>query len=472
MIPIKTSRIYLRFVCLLTLAVLILALTGCTCLTRTEYLRPEVNLPEKWQTLPNSGEQVMAISQWWQVFEDPLLNRLIAEALKTNNDLAVAALKVRKARLAAGLEATEQNPVLSVSASLGKQKDLHSGGQTDSSGTTTGLSWELDLWGKLASSRDAAEWEAKATEQDMANTALSLVGTTADLYWQIAYLNQAIATSREGIDYTLKTMELVEVKYTTGAVSELELLQAEQNMENQKADLADLNQQMVEARNALAVLFGQAPEGVPADPKRLTDMPLPALEAGIPAAVLGNRPDLKAAELRLRSILADGDSTRTSYYPSLSLTSTLGTSSSQMLNLLSNPVAALGAGLTLPFVQWQQMKFNTRIAENEYEQAVTAFRQSLYEALQDVANALSAREYYTIQETALRRSCSLAKKAEQATKVRYRVGKTGVQEWLDQQELRRQADLSLAKNRYNQLKNQITLYMALGGDTDLVEKVQ
>lgn len=470
--PNKPSRNLPGFIRRPLLAVLVIALTGCTALTRTEYRRPEVNLPEQWQYLPDSGEQVVPVSRWWQVFEDPELNRLIDRVLTSNNDLAVAAIKVRKARLEAGLEGTALTPQLSVSASSGTKKDLDSGDRTDSSGTSTELSWEVDLWGKLASSRDAAEWEAKATGQDLANTALSLVGTTADLYWQTAYLNQAIATSRESIDYTRKTLALVEVKYRAGAVSELELFQAEQDMERQKADLADLNRQLAEVRNGLSVLLGQAPGEVLADPGRLSEMPIPALDAGIPAAVLGNRPDLRAAELRLRSTLADGDSTRAGYYPALSLTSSLGTGSDELVNLLSNPAAALGAGLTLPFVQWRQMKFNTRIAENEYEQAVVAFRQTLYEALQDVADALSARKYYIIQETALQRSYSLAKKAEQAAKIRYQAGKTGVQDWLDQQNIRREADLSLAQNRYNQMKNQMTLYMALGGDTDLVEDVQ
>jgi NodT family efflux transporter outer membrane factor (OMF) lipoprotein len=462
---IKTTGIRFMPVRLLCLATLALFLVGCAGIIRKDYQRPTVTLPALWQTQPNTGEQILATCHWWQIFRDDRLNRLIVQALKTNNDLAAAAIKVRKARLEAGLEATNQTPDVSISASADTQKDLDSGERTDSFGTSTSLSWEPDLWGKLAASRNAAEWEALATEQDRANTALTLVGTTADLYWQIAYLNQAITTSLEGIAYTQRTLDLVRVKYRAGAVSSLDVLQAQQNLESQKADLTDLQQQMAEARNALAVLFDQAPEHVMADPQRLGDMPIPALEAGIPAAVLGNRPDLNAAEMRLRSTLEDANSTRASYYPSLSLTSALGTSSTQLLNLLQNPVATLGAGLSLPFVQWNQARLNTRIAEAAYEEAVVQFRQSLYEALKDVENALSARKYYLSQENALRRSYALAKKVEDVTEIRYRQGETGVQEWLDQQETRRTAELALAKNRYNQLANMMTLYQALGGDT-------
>ncbi|WP_319774197.1 efflux transporter outer membrane subunit [Breoghania sp.] len=466
MIHNKTIAILMISICLLA------ALTGCAGMINKEYQQPEVALPDQWLIQPETGEQVLATQQWWQVFEDPQLDRLIELALTTNNDLAAATIKVRKSRLSADLEATNRTPDLSVSASSGIKKDLEHGDRTESSGTTTSLSWELDLWGKLASSRDAAEWEARATAQDRAATALSLVGTTAGLYWQIAYLNQAIDTSKEGIAYTQRTLDLVKVKYDAGEVSRLDLLQAEQNVESQKADLADLEQQMVEARNALAVLFDQAPEHLMADPKRLIEMPMPALDAGLPAAVLGSRPDLMAAEMRLRSTLADANSTRASYYPNLSLTGALGTSSTELFNFLQNPVASLGAGLALPFVQWNEAKLNTRIAEADYEQAVVEFRQTLYEALQEVEDALSARKHYRIQEDALRRSLTLAEEAERVSEVRYTSGKTGVQDWLDQQETRRSADLALAKNRYNQLKNMMTLYQALGGDGTVAEEPQ
>ncbi len=446
---------------------LFLSIAGCAAISRTEYRRPEVALPDQWRNQPDTGEQVLAVENWWRVFEDKTLNELIERVLKRNNDLTAATLKVRRVRVQAGLQTLKLGPDFSISADTGIQKNLDTGIQRESSTATASLSWELDLWGKLAASRDAAEWEARATEEDRASTALSLVGTTADLYWRIAYLNQAIATSRAGIAYTQKTLELVRVRYLAGAASNLEQLQAEQQIESQKADLSDLEQQMSETRNALAVLFDQAPENSTADPKRLSEMALPALSAGIPAAVLGNRPDLRAAELRLRVALADMDTTRYGYYPDLNLTAALGTSSAQLIELLSNPIATLGAGLTLPFVQWRQTRLDTRISELTYRQAVVEFRQTLYEALKDVENALSARKNYLIQEAALSRSAELAQKAEQVAEIRYRQGKTGVQEWLDQQERRRTADLALAGNRYNQLKNMMTLYQAIGGNTKM-----
>ncbi len=438
-------------------------MAGCAGAVRTAYKRPALDLPAAWQNQADTGQKVLAKDRWWEVFQDPALNKLIAKALETNNDLAAATIKVRKAQLTAGLAATNLWPDVSVRADTGGQKDLDSGQSSHSSGATASLSYEIDLWGKLAATRDAAKWEALATEADRANTALSLIGTTADLYWQIAYLNQAVDTSQESIDYSLEALKLVQAKYDAGAVSKLDLLNAEQDVESQKASLSDLTQQLAEARTALAVLFNQAPEHETANPKRLAELPLPTLSAGIPAAILGNRPDLKAAEMRLRSTLADTDTTRASYYPSLSLTSSLGTSSRELFRFLQNPVASLGAGLSLPFVQWNQAKLNTQIAEATYAQAVVEFRQTLYAALEDVENALSARGHYLEQEEALHRKLTFSTQAEAAAKVRYQSGETGLQSWLDQQQNQRTAQLDLAKNRYNQLTNLMRLYQALGG---------
>ncbi|MFP8967778.1 efflux transporter outer membrane subunit [Pokkaliibacter sp. CJK22405] len=447
---------------------LTMTLGGCASLTQTTYERPVLDIPASWHQ-PTTGEQVLATDHWWEVFHDPVLNQLIDRALATNNDLAAATLKVQAARLQAGLTATNLTPDVSVSASSSQQRDLENGGKSDSSGLSGNLSYELDLWGRLASARDADTWEARATEQDKAETALTLVGTVANLYWQIAYLNQSIATSQASIEYNQKTLELVRVQYRAGAVTNLELLQAEQNVESQKADLADLEQQKVEAQNALAILFNQSPDHSVPDPQNLPTLAMPELNAAIPASVLANRPDIQASEMRLRSLLADADSTRASYYPTLSLTSSIGTSSAQLLSLLQNPVATLGAGLTLPFIEFNQARLNTAIAKNAYEQAVVNFRQSLYTAFQDVENALSARTQYQKQEAALSRSYTLAKQAEAVAESRYRAGATGVQDWLDQQNTRRSAELALAQNRYNQLTNMMTLYQALGGAPSLPE---
>jgi NodT family efflux transporter outer membrane factor (OMF) lipoprotein len=440
-----------------------LLFSGCAILPRSEFIAPAVQIPAKWEAQGATGSGLAVKWGWWKDFRDPLLNDLIDRALRTNNDLAAATIKVRRAQLKSGLTDTNLTPSLEISANSGADFDLKHGTVLQSHGVSAALSYELDLWGKLKSARDADRWEAEATAVDRENTALSLIGTTASSYWQIAYLHEEIAAGEASIAYAEKTLALVRAKYKAGAVSSIDVVEAERTVAAQKGNQTKLNQQLTEARNAMAIIFDQAPGNRVADRQQLPASALPEVQAGLPASLLSQRPDLRAAEMRLRENLANVDATKASFYPSITLTGSLGSSSTSLAGILQNPVGTLGAGLALPFLQWNTAQLNIKIAGSQYEEAVVNFRQTLYQALSEVENALSARLQYENERVELERTLLLARKAEQLAGVRYRMGATGVQAWLDEQERRRSAETALAQNRLNRLVNMVKLYQALGG---------
>lgn len=441
-----------------------LGLGGCSgLLPRSQYTRPDVSVPQQWQASSVTGSSVATKEQWWHDFNDPTLSELIERALKTNNNLAAAAIKLKRAQLSARLTDTNLTPAVSANATSSLNRDLSNRRDTKTSGVTATASYELDLWGKLASTRDASKWEAEATEFDRQSTALALVGTVASNYWTIAYLNERIASVEASIANAEKVLELVEVKYQAGAVSGLDKVQAQQTIASQKAQLTQFQQQRSEARNSLAILFDQSPENRLKELQLLPSGSLPNVAAGLPASILGQRPDLQAAELRLKKNLASIDTTRASYYPSFTLTGSLGTSSTSLIEVIKNPYAALGAGLTLPFIQWNTMKLNIEISKTDYEEAIVNFRQTLYSALSDVENALSDRINYAEEVKQTEESLALARKAEELAEIRYRSGASPLQSWLDTQESRRDAERALAVVRLAQLKNSVTLYQAIGG---------
>jgi NodT family efflux transporter outer membrane factor (OMF) lipoprotein len=441
-----------------------LTMSGCSSLLpRSQYARPDVSLPQTWQEPIVTGSSVATNEQWWRDFGDPALSDLIERALTTNNDLAAAAIRVKRAQLSSKLTDTNLTPTVSAAVTGSLTRDLSSHRQTKTSGATLSTSYELDLWGKLAGARDASRWEALASEADRRSTALALVGTVAANYWTIAYLNGRIASVEASIGNAGKVLELVAVQYQAGAVSALDKVQAQQTVASQKAQLTQLRQQRTEARNALAILFDQAPENELPELQRLPSGPLPAVDAGLPASLLAQRPDLRAAELRLKKQLATVDSTRASYYPSFTLTGSLGTSSTSLVEAIRNPYALLGAGLSLPFLQWNTMQLNVEIAKTDYEEAVVTFRQTLYTALGEVENRLSARLRLEEEGGELETSLALARQAEALAELRYRAGATALLPWLDAQEKRREAEQSLAENRLSRLRNRMALYQALGG---------
>jgi len=459
---------------------LALLTTACGALIERPYMPPTVTAPAQWSQGGTGPEMApsTALSPWWRRFDDSHLDALIEDALRRNNDLAAATIKVRKAQLEAGLAQDKFIPTASASFSVDGSRTFSnrtttmantvsaSGSATNSASSVTGsLSYELDLWGKLSRNLDAARWEAEATAEDRDNTALSLAGTTATLYWKALYWKQRIEMSREDIAYAQKTLDLVRVQHGSGAASSLETLEAEENLRSQEASHSDYLRQQTETNNALAILFDGPPKTIPIDRQILPTGEPPAVEAGLPAQLLERRPDLRAAELRLRESLATVDATQASYLPALTLTGSMGSSSVTLAQVLQNPVGALGAGLTLPFLQWNEMRLTVEASEADYEKAVVTFRQTLYAALCDVENALSARRHYADQATILNAAVQAARGAERLYEVRYRAGGSTMQLWLDAQSKRRALEETVLENRLNRLTAQVTLYQALGGDS-------
>ena len=442
-------------------------LAGCAA---TPFQSPAVQVPGQWQQgagQPTSGSQVAQRDRWWASLADAQLTALIDLALQRNNNLAAAAYRVRNAQLQAGNALGNRFPTPEARVSVGTREVLESGSRslrTDSA--SIGVSWEADLWGRLSAAQRASDWEAAATEMDRQAVAQALIGTVASTYWQLAVAESRLASQQQSLARANRTLELVNVQYQAGAISGLELAQARQTQASQQAQISRYRQQIVELRNAMALLFDSAPDQLPAEAQRprLPDTRvLPEIPAGLPSELLGRRPDLLAAEMRLRSTLANADQVRASYYPALSLTGALGAQSGDLSTLLQNPIATLGAGLTLPFLRFGEMRRNTAIAQNQYEQAIIDFRQTLYQAYADVENALAGRRNLADQETQLRRSLQQAARTEELMEVRYRAGAVALKLWLDAQETRRSAQLALQDIQLERLSNLVALYQALGG---------
>ena len=448
-----------------------LLLAGCATGSRAPYQSTAIALPDAFAHGPADNSVVTAprdtdaaTGRWWTAFGDPALDQLVDTALQRNNDLAAAGLRVRAAQLQAGI--ADRNRVPTVTAGLNTNASRPLDGGASSRGTTlsVGASYEVDLWNRLGAQRDIARWEAEATTQDREASAQALAGTAATLYWQRAYLAQRIAASQSSAAYAERTLALVQTQFEAGSVSPLEVAEARQSVSAQRAALALLEQQRVEAGNALGLLFdGAPPAGAVAEPAALPTGALPAVPQDVPAQVLARRPDVRASELRLRQSFTGIEATRASYYPALTLTGALGGSSTNLLDVLQNPIGTLGAGLALPFLQYRLMDLNIRVSQAQYEQAVVTFRQTLYQALADVDNTLSARTRYAEQGAQLQSQLDAARTAERLYETRYRLGAVALRVWLDAQERRRSAENAVAENRYNRLVNHATLFRVLGG---------
>ncbi len=437
------------------IGMLISALLLSACAS-TPYETPQVPMTTSFT---HAGKDTASASQsadWWTAFGDPALNRLVSDVLARNNDLAAAALRVQQAQLQAGLTRLDQFPSANggISASTSDSTRFSA---------NLGVSYEVDLWGRLAANTRAANWEAQATEEDRQAAQLALIGTAAELYWRIAYTHQQIAVGEQNLAYAIKVRDLVTIQHNAGAVSGVELAEADQSVNSQRASLSDLQQQLVEYRSAVTVLLGGNPWPESSEPQSLPDMPLPEVRAGVPAELLARRPDLRASELRLRETLADVDIAKTAFYPGLSLTASGGASSAELGSLFNNPTGSIGAALSLPFLDFPRLSRNVKISQKSYDIAVLNFKTTLLQALADTDNALSNRTQLAEQGASQAASLEAARKAEALYAIRYRTGSVALRVWLDAQQSLRSSQLSYDNNRLSQLINQSTLYQALGG---------
>lgn len=446
-----------------TITLCILLTAGCV--TRSEFPEPEIQVPESWQTTDQQSST--AIDHWWTKFNDPQLSQLIEKVLTTNSDLALATLTLKQARLQADLAGRELYPDLAGSVSADDSRYLDSGVDSESYQARLSVSYEVDLWGKLSAAADESEWAALASWEEREATAQSLVATTAQLYWQIGYLNQRIQLSNKDIADAQDTLSQAQSKLRNGSVTRLNVLEAERSLAGLEATHRDYLQQLTEVQNALAILFDQPPKQIIKDIRKLPEGKLPTIAAGIPADVLSRRPDIKQALYQLKSAFAAKDSADAAYFPTLTLTGALGGSSEQLRNLLNDPLGSIGADLAMPFLNWNTMQLNQDIAQVQYESAIISYRQALYTAFQDVNNALSARENYQYQEHKLQQQYDSAAEAARIYASQYKYGAIDITTLLDAQDNERSAKAALLENRYNQLVNLTTIYKSLGGK-DLV----
>lgn len=444
--------------------VLPLSLIGCAATIKTPYEAPSVAIPAQFQHPSTSHTQTIT-DKWWTLFADEQLNLLVEQVLAKNSNLATAGIALKQARLQAGLVENQQGLRIGSSVSTGHNINLRNGEDTARGlSASANVSYEMDLFGKLTAQSDAAHWEALATEQDLQATAQSIIATTCNLYWQLGYLNERMHVAEQNLNNSQTLLKLVKSQYQAGAVSALETTQAEQALQSQQATISQLRQQLFEVKTALAVLLHQPIQQLTIqEPQVLTPAQLPEIQAGLPADILARRPDLQAAELRLRKALASKDATKASYYPSISLTSSVGASSTSLTELLKNPLLTLGANLSLPFLQYNDMQRNLAISELDYERSIITYRQTLYQAFADVENALSQRIELNNQVNHQEKTLELAEKSAKLNEVRYRHGAIALKNVLDAQESARNARIALSQIRYNQYNAYVSLMQALGG---------
>jgi len=458
-------------------AAVALALAASACTVGPNYKRPVVNLPDAYRgsappaataaDQPSIGDQ-----EWWQLFQDEQLQKLIRTALRQNFDVRIAAARVAEARAQLGITRADQFPQLDASALAERERVSASpvpfplqeyernvfqvGGSA---------SWEVDFWGRFRRATEAARATLAATEWGRRAVVTSLVAQVAEAYFRLRAIDFNLDIARQTLASRQESLRLTRVRASGGASSELDVRQAEQLVFGASATIVDLERQAEQQENLISLLLGNDPAAVPRG-RTLTDQPLiPEVPTGLPSALLEHRPDIVEAEQTVVAANANIGVARANYFPELSLTGSGGFQSAALSSLLAGPAAFFTAGASLiqPVFTAGRTRSQVELAKARHEEALLAYQQTILQSLRDVSDALIAyrrdREFRE-QQQLLTRS---ADDALRLTTVRYQGGASSYLEVLDADTRLFAAQLVLAQAQLNERLALVQIYRALGG---------
>lgn len=432
-----------------------------------------VHSPDKSLTLESTG-QVMSAAEaaeryeingdWWEIYQNSQLNALMAQALANNVDLKQAAISVNKALYQANILGAELVPSFSGSLGANTSKNLKTGTHGNTFSSQLGLSYELDLWRKLSASADAQVWTYQATQQDMANTRLTLINNVADAYFNIAYLNEAVGLTKKSVAQYQEINRIADAKYRYGKADAAQPRQASQSLLSAQNTLISLQNSLDTQKQVLRNLLNLKPnEAIAADPAQYRLLPVKGVNLDVPITVLANRPDLRAAEYRLQSALQSVNAQKRSWYPSITLGASLSTSSNKAKSAFNIPLLGGSATINLPFLNWNKLKWEDKTAQANFDSARLDFEKALTTALNEVDTHYRAYQNAQAALSNQEQRYALDTKNSRYYQVRYQHGKNELKDWLEALNTEYGTAQNVLNQRYEALKYENMVYKAMAG---------
>lgn len=414
----------------------------------------------------------LADGAWWTLFDDPALKDLIDEALRHGFDARLALWRVEEARAEAGIARSEFFPAVEAGAgwTRGRESNFITPvpGVNEFYQANVGMSWEIDLWGRIRRLNEAALARYLATEEGQRGVWLSLVSEVASRYFTLRALDLELDIARRTAGSFEETHDLFSRRQATGIASALETASAAAPLASTRAAIPEIERRIVETENGLALLLGRNPGDVPRG-ATLDDQALPPeIPVGLPSDLLKRRPDLRQAEEELIAANADVGVAVANFFPRISLTGAFGGVSPKLSELFGDGKSwSVGGGLLTPIFQGRRLHDEHRAAIARFEQAKVVYERSVTNAFAEVSTALTA--YQRLAEVERRQAEAVAayREAVRLANERYLSGLSDYLEVLLAQRQLFPAETSLAEVRLGRLEALVGLYRALGGGWNL-----
>jgi multidrug efflux system outer membrane protein len=446
-----------------------LALGGCAL--GPNYGRPELPVTETFRGQAAVETTSLADLPWWEVFQDPALGDLVRLALEGNLDLEAAAARVEQARYLAAVTRSELFPSLGYEGDATRGRDTFLGAASPNLGTedsflaVVNFAWEVDVWGRIRRSSEAARAQLFATEAFRRGVVLSLVSGVAQSYFELRELDLELEIAQRTVQTFAETFDIFDQQFRGGVASRLDPLRAEAALAQAAATVPDLERRIVAKENELSVLVGRPPAEVPRGASLEEQVEPPEIPAGVPSELLARRPDVIEAEQNLVAQNAQVGVALAEFFPRIGLTGLYGSVGTELSNLLEkgNVLWSLASVAAGPIFTFGRNLYRYRAQQAAVEEAAAAYEQTLLVSFQEVSDALVAREKLVTVRLEQERAVAALREALRIARIRYVGGLATYLEVLDAQQQLFPAELDLARTRRDQLLAVVALYRALGG---------
>jgi len=443
---------------------------GCTM--GPDYVRPKVDSPAAFRFEPAKVAET-ANTAWWKQFGDPVLDQLIDTALASNLNVKIAAANVEQALAVITQTRSALFPQVGYAGSGEKARvpdtrivaalPNYPNPQTTYQALLT-ASWEIDLWGRIRRLSESAQANMLATDEARRGVILTLVSTVATNYLTLRGLDEQLAIAKSTLGTYAESVRLYQLQFKYGQTSQMTVSQVQSQYETAAAQIPQIESQIAQTENALSILLGRNPGPIPRG-KSIYDLALPTVPAGVPSALLERRPDLMQAEQSLIAANAQIGAAKALYFPTISLTGALGSSSSDLSNLFKGPTRVWNyAGQIIgPIFTFGAVSGQVAQSEAVQQAALLNYQLSIQNAFADVDNAFVANQKLKEQLAAQERLVVALKDYARLAKLQFDGGYAPYSTVLQAEQSLFPAELTLAAVRASVFTSAANTYKAMGG---------
>ncbi|RZJ08174.1 MAG: efflux transporter outer membrane subunit [Rubrivivax sp.] len=451
---------------------LLMAVAGCAVGPR--YEPPAIAAPLAYKEAAGwvaaAPAEALDRGPWWTLFGDAELDALAAQVAVSNQNVAAATAAYAQARALLAAQRASLFPVVSLGGGASRSRNGDSGARNNFQ-ASIGASWEPDVWGRLRTAVTGAEASAQASAADLASARLSAQGELAIAYFGLRQTDAQRALLAETLAGYERSLQIALNRYNAGIVGRTDVLQAETQLANARADALGLERSRAQFEHAIAVLVGKTPADFQIAPRDARPVAVPDVPLALPSTLLQRRPDIAAAERRVAVANAQVGIARSAFFPSLGLNATGGTSASEVGKLFnaSSLLWSLGVSAAQTLFDAGATRERVNAASAATDQAVARYRQTVLSAFQDVEDQLAAARVLRDQEALRRQAADAALQAQAQVQRRYEAGQVSYSEVVAAQATALNARRALVQVVADRQTTAVALIQSLGGGWRAVE---